>query len=86
MTLRLLPIIAIYRAFVSTAHFNTRMSSRCPRVTITMYEVSLIWQFRKDLFVLVRVDLIGFGEPLAICEHLAVIDHHRAETGKIRDL
>src|SRR5581483_11583302 len=35
ITLRLLPIIAMYLALVSTAQRRTRMSSRCPRVTIT---------------------------------------------------
>src|SRR5580658_578488 len=33
MTLRLLPIIAMYRALVETAQRSTRMSSRWPRVT-----------------------------------------------------
>src|SRR5581483_1182716 len=35
IVLRLLPIIAMYFAGVPTAHRRTRISSRCPRVTIT---------------------------------------------------
>ena len=35
ITLRLLPIIAMYLALVSTAQRSTRMSSRWPRVTMT---------------------------------------------------
>src|SRR6202790_5060621 len=36
ITLRLLPIMAMYFALVSTAQRSTRMSSRWPRVTMTM--------------------------------------------------
>jgi len=45
MTLRLLPIMEMYRAGVVTAQRRTRMSSRCPRVTITMNVDSLIDSF-----------------------------------------
>src|SRR6202795_5178253 len=36
ITLRLLPIMAMYLALVSTAQRSTRMSSRWPRVTMTI--------------------------------------------------
>src|ERR1017187_7141212 len=41
MTLRLLPIMAMYRALVETAQRNTRISSRWPRVTTIRKLVSL---------------------------------------------
>jgi hypothetical protein len=61
------------------------MSSRCPRVTITMYEDSFGSQAGHGVVEVLRDYFLGFGKALAAGVGFAVVDHGHVETGAFGD-
>ena len=57
------------------------MSSRCPRVTITMYADSGTLRRSRGRFEVVGDDVAGVGKALAIGVTLAVVDYDDVEAG-----